>query len=297
MILLLLLLMVSSHHGLQLDPLSQEQPECNRTFSGEIGIKYPLRLSEPSQRFHAFYCDLNFVPPESHALSGQRNIIELTFLSFQIGSFEVSKDPNLMCPNGHLTIRESSKASKQKSFTTRNIFADHPNTNDDKKRLLTSNPGRFCGQMVSRKAIYYSEGRNLSLGVYLPPGRAFYGHSLPFSLFLTYRFLPPTILTSQLTTSQVDPSASGSVSFGTKVAQSYCDRVFDDCFPPKKCKIRSPHYPGFYPRNITCQYRISESTQVPPGYTTRIVISQVSRESQSTLELSLLFVHFLFEVA
>ena len=47
----------------------------------------------------------------------------------------------------------------------------------------------------TRKAIYYSssEGKNLSLGVYLPPGRAFYGHSLPFSLFLTYRFLPSAL--------------------------------------------------------------------------------------------------------
>ena len=55
---------------------------------------------------------------------------------------------------------------------------------------FSSSPMSFTRSSQTRKAIYYSEGKNLSLGVYLPPGRAFYGHSLPFSLFLTYRFLP-----------------------------------------------------------------------------------------------------------
>lgn len=63
-------------------------PECNRTFYGEVGLKYPLRFSEPLQRFHPFHCDIKFAP-----VGGRTGdtIIELTFLSFQVGSYEITK--------------------------------------------------------------------------------------------------------------------------------------------------------------------------------------------------------------
>jgi hypothetical protein len=61
--------------------------DCNRTLYGQVGLKYPLRLTEPFQRFQPFICRVTF------AAAGEQygDIVELTFLSFQIGSFEVAK--------------------------------------------------------------------------------------------------------------------------------------------------------------------------------------------------------------
>ena len=66
---------------------------------------------------------------------------------------------------------------------------------------------------------------------------------------------------------------------GIKLPSTYCDRVFEDCSQnnKKKCKIRSPNWPGFYNRNITCKFRIRHHGQVPKGHKIRIVISQVSQ--------------------
>lgn len=63
---------------------------------------------------------------------------------------------------------------------------------------------------------------------------------------------------------------------GTRVEGTYCDRVFDDCSTGKKCKIRSPNWPGFYNRNITCKSLVRQSKAVPQGYRARIIVSQVS---------------------
>ena len=69
---------------------SQPKPKwkaCNRTLFGEPGFKYPLRLTEPLQRFIPFVCDITF-----SSVGGRvGDIIELTFLSFQVGSLELTK--------------------------------------------------------------------------------------------------------------------------------------------------------------------------------------------------------------
>ena len=48
-------------------------------------------------------------------------------------------------------------------------------------------------------------------------------------------------------------------------SNSNCDVIFDSCVPPKVCKIQSPNFPGFYLRNVTCNYWFKESN-VPSGY-------------------------------
>ncbi len=63
---------------------------------------------------------------------------------------------------------------------------------------------------------------------------------------------------------------------GIKLSGTYCDRVFEDCSPSKKCKIRSPNWPGFYNRNITCKFLIRHYAPVPAGHKARIIVSQVS---------------------
>ncbi|XP_065304740.1 uncharacterized protein [Dermacentor albipictus] len=43
---------------------------------------------------------------------------------------------------------------------------------------------------------------------------------------------------------------------GVPVPNSYCHRAFRDC-SPGRCFVQSPGYPGIYPRNLLCKYRIS----------------------------------------
>ncbi|GIY55563.1 uncharacterized protein CEXT_505301 [Caerostris extrusa] len=50
---------------------------------GEVGTKYPLRITEPFQRNSPFVCQLHLVAGGGSTL-GER--LEITFLSFQIGS-------------------------------------------------------------------------------------------------------------------------------------------------------------------------------------------------------------------
>lgn len=43
---------------------------------------------------------------------------------------------------------------------------------------------------------------------------------------------------------------------GQPVPNTYCQRLFKDC-APGRCFVQSPAYPGIYPRNLNCRYRIS----------------------------------------
>ena len=42
---------------------------------------------------------------------------------------------------------------------------------------------------------------------------------------------------------------------GRLVPNTQCDYKLDNC-SQRKCLVRSPHYPGLYPRNLTCSYHI-----------------------------------------
>jgi len=42
---------------------------------------------------------------------------------------------------------------------------------------------------------------------------------------------------------------------GNLVASTYCDRILEHC-DSRQCRIQSPNYPGIYPRNVTCYYRV-----------------------------------------
>ena len=43
---------------------------CDSVLSGEVGVKYSLRLTEPvSSRFHTFRCDITFEPPTINSLA------------------------------------------------------------------------------------------------------------------------------------------------------------------------------------------------------------------------------------
>lgn len=66
-----------------------------------------------------------------------------------------------------------------------------------------------------------------------------------------------------------------SLSLGSSIPATLCDRIYEDCLPPHQCRIQSPNYPGLYPRNRTCNYIIRQTKRVPKGYQARISISQV----------------------
>jgi hypothetical protein len=59
---------------------------------------------------------------------------------------------------------------------------------------------------------------------------------------------------------------------GDLVPGSYCDRVLERC-DARPCRIQSPNYPGVYPRNVTCYYRI-EHRQIPRGKHAMLAVRQ-----------------------
>lgn len=62
--------------------------DCNQTLMGEVGTKYPLRITEPFQRNLPFICKLHLVAGGGTTLG---ETLEITFLSFQIGSLTLDR--------------------------------------------------------------------------------------------------------------------------------------------------------------------------------------------------------------
>ena len=59
---------------------------------------------------------------------------------------------------------------------------------------------------------------------------------------------------------------------GELVNGTYCDRVLTKC-DTRACRLQSPNYPGVYPRNVTCYYRV-EQNRAPPGHRALLAVSQ-----------------------
>ncbi|XP_054717996.1 uncharacterized protein LOC129227460 [Uloborus diversus] len=225
---------------------SDEPPgctNCNRTYSGKAGIKYPLRVTGPFQRYLPFVCRVNFVAMGNDF----GDLVELSFLSFQIGRFEFTKDLNAACRKGFLKIYEPPVSSLSEDVLR------HPNF------------GNFCGKMTERSATFFSKSSNVTLLVVVP-SRASIPSTSTFSLFLTFRFMVrtrtrnnPTFVSSQ---------------YGNPIPGTFCDRMFLNC-NYRPCKIRSPNFPGFYPRNITCNYHIKQM-MVPHANVASIVLEQAN---------------------
>ncbi|GFU57769.1 uncharacterized protein NPIL_404731 [Nephila pilipes] len=147
--------------------------------------------------------------------------------------------------------------------------------------------GRFCGDMIGKSATFYTEGNNVTLRVVIPGKAAL--HPFSFSVYLTYKYLPkdtappvgpnPQPPLHQQEQQQHPAVAKTPVSlsnsnyyYGTRLMNTYCDRVLVNC-DRKRCSIRSPNFPGFYLRNITCHYWVRQD-HVPHGRHANIVLSQ-----------------------
>lgn len=59
---------------------------------------------------------------------------------------------------------------------------------------------------------------------------------------------------------------------GNLVASTYCDRILEQC-ETRTCRIQSPNYPGIYPRNVTCYYRV-EVRETTRGRHPLVAVSQ-----------------------
>ncbi|XP_055620244.1 uncharacterized protein LOC129764786 isoform X2 [Toxorhynchites rutilus septentrionalis] len=259
---------------------------CNRTLYGEVGRTYelqlqPHQLQQYQQQQNAntpFLCHLNFTAPGG----AYGDIVQLNFAKFSIGKFVPRMDlgggvmgqhqpgydqqqqqqhQHEACFEGFMTIREQGL----------------PNLN-----------GKWCGT-ASGYTIYYSETRSVNVSIRmnrLPViggggsgvsgsaggagegggvggvgGFGAAGGGLEFRLI--YKFLRHT---------DAKLRNDNRIWNGDLVPGTYCNRNFYDC-DKRICRIRSPNYPGIYPRNLTCKYYINHRTP-PSGLHAMIVLRQ-----------------------
>ncbi|XP_023229644.1 uncharacterized protein [Centruroides vittatus] len=243
---------------------------CNRTYYGEIDIKYPLRITEKFPRSQPYVCKITFLADGDEF----GDIIQLTFLNFQLGTLEVDKDQSSVCQKGYLQIIEPSEMSndrlrsqQQRGFyRLMSALKQPPEQLSKLYDVGQGEPhfGHVCGDIVGRSATYFSEGNNVSLVIVVP--RKTVVQPFSFSLYLTYKYLPSRPSSTRYGT-------GGSPYYlGTKVVNTYCDRILVNCHQ-KRCLVRSPNFPGFYLRNITCHYWIRQDS-IPRGQHAHITLAQ-----------------------
>ncbi|XP_022252946.1 uncharacterized protein LOC106468876 isoform X2 [Limulus polyphemus] len=147
-----------------------------------------------------------------------------------------------------MQIREQEKTGFGSSYSFLSFTGDS-----------TPSYGYFCGKMSGQRLTFYSITRTLVVTVVFPQVSSPY-LAAP-GVFLTYRFHRKSL-----------SLLSDAVDLGKRLSSWSCDRSFSDCYN-RKCLIRSPNYPGFYLRNITCNYWIEQS-YAPRGHYAQIEISQ-----------------------
>ena len=80
---------------------------------------------------------------------------------------------------------------------------------------------------------------------------------------------------------------------GRLVPNTQCNYKLDNC-SQRKCVVRSPHYPGLYPRNLTCSYHIFVLPgEVPSGKQANCRHTKIFKMEGSTL-LGLIFILSIF---
>ncbi|KAH7986088.1 hypothetical protein HPB52_025215 [Rhipicephalus sanguineus] len=231
-------------------------------------------MSGHFQRHLSFLCRMDFV-----AAGGEMgDLVELSFLSFQVGIYDHASNSSPMCQHGHMQVSEE---LDMKALTaSRSLQAIRPKRERHRSRqhaiaLLHSasldprsfpqeshtSPlefGGYCGSLARKGAAFYSSSRNVRLTVTSPVMSTM--RTPTAGVFLTYRFWK-----------RAEYLRDGWF-YGDKVPGSYCDRLFTNCHE-RSCRVRSPNYPGFYLRNITCTYHVHQ-TYTPPGKVAQIVFYQ-----------------------
>lgn len=164
------------------------------------------------------------------------DLVQVSFESFSIGAFESFTVAG--CPEGYISIKE----------------ANRPGSG-----------GKWCGSAWGY-TVYYSETSSVNITLVLDkiPQQQSSGYGFEFKL--SYKFLKLSDAKLRYG-NQTQRTYRGKLSVG-----SYCDRLLEGC-SKRNCRIQSPNYPGIYPRNVTCHYRIREKN-VPPDKHALIAIRQ-----------------------
>ncbi|XP_060522930.1 uncharacterized protein LOC132699948 [Cylas formicarius] len=165
-------------------------------------------------------------------------LVQLSFEAFAVGTFE--SFTNSGCPEGFISIKETNRPSPG---------------------------GKWCGSAWGY-TVYYSETSsvNLTLALDKLPQQQSSGYSFEFKL--SYKFL-------KLSDAKIRYGNATQRSYRGKLSVgSYCDRLLEGC-SRRSCRIQSPNYPGIYPRNVSCHYRVRERN-VPVGKHALIAVRQAN---------------------
>ncbi|KAI8436727.1 hypothetical protein MSG28_010210 [Choristoneura fumiferana] len=165
------------------------------------------------------------------------DIIQLTFDTFTVGKFVSFTSDG--CPDGHMTIVERSPS---------------PPT------------GQWCGSAWGY-TVYFSESDSINMTLRLDR-LSQQGVGYNFDFKLAYKFLRRSEARLRYGNATVGAWR------GESVPGTYCDRILSDC-DLRACRIQSPNFPGVYPRNATCTYRI-EHTKIPSDKHVLIVVRQTN---------------------
>ncbi|KZC05459.1 CUB domain-containing protein 2 [Dufourea novaeangliae] len=163
------------------------------------------------------------------------DLVQLTFDTFTVGRFISFTSEG--CPDGYMTIREEGR----------------PATG-----------GQWCGSAWGY-TVYYSETPSINLTLYLLR-LSEQGNGYNFDFKMSYKFLRRSEAHLRY------GNSSMSTWRGELVNGTYCDRVLTKC-DTRACRLQSPNYPGVYPRNVTCYYRV-EQNRAPPGHRALLAVSQ-----------------------
>ncbi|KAK0179052.1 hypothetical protein PV327_007878 [Microctonus hyperodae] len=163
------------------------------------------------------------------------DLVQLTFDTFTVGRF--LSFTNDGCPDGFMMIREEGR----------------PATG-----------GQWCGSAWGY-TVYYSETPSINLTLYLAQ-LSEQGIGYNFDFKLSYKFLKQSEAHLRYGNSTMATWR------GELVNGTYCDRVLTRC-DTRACRLQSPNYPGVYPRNVTCYYRV-EHKRAPPGHRALLAVNQ-----------------------
>ncbi|KAK7584226.1 hypothetical protein V9T40_005189 [Parthenolecanium corni] len=163
------------------------------------------------------------------------DLVQITFDAFTVGKF-VSYIVD-GCPDGYMTIQEKG---------------------------LPNIGGQWCGSAWGY-TVYYSESASLNLTLLLTK-LSDQGIGYNFDFKITFKYIRKTDAHLRYGNSSVSSWR------GNLVASTYCDRILEQC-ETRTCRIQSPNYPGIYPRNVTCYYRV-EVRETTRGRHPLVAVSQ-----------------------
>ncbi|KAI4455892.1 cubilin [Holotrichia oblita] len=161
----------------------------------------------------------------------------LSFESFSVGTFESFTSEG--CPDGYISIKEANRPPPG---------------------------GKWCGSAWGY-TVYYSETPSINVTLHLDR-LSQQGTGYSFEFKISYKFL-------RLSDARIRYGNATQRSYRGKLhSGTYCDRLLESCLR-RPCRIQSPNYPGIYPRNVSCHYRIREKN-VPSGKHALIAVRQAN---------------------